>query len=279
MNRIVGGALALLVLLPAVRGRDDPQPGTPAEQVKALTKEFQGAMDAYQQALRDLQAKQAKTRPEAYTKRFLDIAEKNPKDPAAVEALTWVLQHTPGRDPSRERAVELLKRDHLESANLAPVFEALSRGYDKASRELALEALKKNPHREVQARACLMLAERLDQSLKMQEQFKERPPVVQTYERILGKDVVVDIQQLDPEKATKEIEEFYEKVADKYADLKDPQYGTLGKLARKKLDTLRHPITIGKPAPDIEGEDVDGKAFKLSDYKGKVVLLDFWGHW
>jgi hypothetical protein len=36
---------------------------------------------------------------------------------------------------------------------------------------------------------------------------------------------------------------------------------------------------IGKPAPEIEWEDIDGKPFKLSDYKGKVVLLDFWGNW
>jgi peroxiredoxin len=28
--------------------------------------------------------------------------------------------------------------------------------------------------------------------------------------------------------------------------------------------------------PEIDGEDQDGKQFKLSDYKGKVVLLDFW---
>lgn len=33
---------------------------------------------------------------------------------------------------------------------------------------------------------------------------------------------------------------------------------------------------IGHLAPDIEGTDIDGVPFKLSDYRGKVVLLDFW---
>ena len=33
------------------------------------------------------------------------------------------------------------------------------------------------------------------------------------------------------------------------------------------------------PAPEIEGTDADGKRFRLSDYKGKVVLLDFWASW
>ena len=38
-------------------------------------------------------------------------------------------------------------------------------------------------------------------------------------------------------------------------------------------------LAIGKVAPDIAGEDLDGKTFKLSDYRGKVVVLDFWGDW
>ena len=36
---------------------------------------------------------------------------------------------------------------------------------------------------------------------------------------------------------------------------------------------------IGNLAPEIEGMDLDGQFFKLSDYRGKVVLLDYWAHW
>jgi hypothetical protein len=36
---------------------------------------------------------------------------------------------------------------------------------------------------------------------------------------------------------------------------------------------------VGLAAPEIEGEDIDGVRFKLSDYRGKVVVLDFWGDW
>ena len=36
---------------------------------------------------------------------------------------------------------------------------------------------------------------------------------------------------------------------------------------------------VQKGAPDINGQDVDGRKFKLSDYRGKVVLIDFWGDW
>ena len=34
-----------------------------------------------------------------------------------------------------------------------------------------------------------------------------------------------------------------------------------------------------KPAPPFELEDSSGRVVKLSDYRGKVVLLDFWATW
>jgi cytochrome oxidase Cu insertion factor (SCO1/SenC/PrrC family) len=36
---------------------------------------------------------------------------------------------------------------------------------------------------------------------------------------------------------------------------------------------------VGSVPPEINGVDMDGVPFKLSDYRGKVVLLDFWGFW
>ena len=36
---------------------------------------------------------------------------------------------------------------------------------------------------------------------------------------------------------------------------------------------------IGDTAPDIDGADLSDVGFKLSDYRGKVVVLDFWGDW
>jgi peroxiredoxin len=35
----------------------------------------------------------------------------------------------------------------------------------------------------------------------------------------------------------------------------------------------------GKAAPDFTFTDIDGQPHRLSDYRGKVVLLDFWGTW
>jgi hypothetical protein len=73
----------------------------------------------------------------------------------------------------------------------------------------------------------------------------------------------------------KESEELLRRAADKFCDVKLASGGTVGDKANSELDDVLH-LTVGKFAPDIEGEDQDGKKFKLSDYRGKVVLLDFW---
>ncbi|MGC8644042.1 MAG: redoxin domain-containing protein, partial [Isosphaeraceae bacterium] len=36
---------------------------------------------------------------------------------------------------------------------------------------------------------------------------------------------------------------------------------------------------VDKPAPPIEGTDLDGKPFNLARLKGKVVLVEFWASW
>ncbi|MFT7680125.1 MAG: hypothetical protein ACI8QC_004131, partial [Planctomycetota bacterium] len=38
-------------------------------------------------------------------------------------------------------------------------------------------------------------------------------------------------------------------------------------------------LEAGKMAPDFVGATIDGHEFKLSDYRGKVVLVDFYGFW
>jgi thiol-disulfide isomerase/thioredoxin len=42
---------------------------------------------------------------------------------------------------------------------------------------------------------------------------------------------------------------------------------------------LRRLELVGKPAPAIQGTDVDGKPFRLADAKGRVVLIVFWASW
>jgi thiol-disulfide isomerase/thioredoxin len=49
-----------------------------------------------------------------------------------------------------------------------------------------------------------------------------------------------------------------------------------------KVDDAQPPpkgSLVGSPAPEIAGEDLDGEPMRLSDYRGKVVLLSFYAEW
>ena len=40
-----------------------------------------------------------------------------------------------------------------------------------------------------------------------------------------------------------------------------------------------HELALGKPVPNFTATDLDGKPISLEEYRGKVVLLDFWAVW
>jgi len=45
-------------------------------------------------------------------------------------------------------------------------------------------------------------------------------------------------------------------------------------------DRLTNPEALtGRPAPDVAFRDLDGREFRLSDYRGKVLFLDVWATW
>jgi thiol-disulfide isomerase/thioredoxin len=48
---------------------------------------------------------------------------------------------------------------------------------------------------------------------------------------------------------------------------------------RPATDYTRFDALPGQEMPDFAFVDLDGGKHKLSDYRGKIVLLDFWGTW
>jgi len=49
---------------------------------------------------------------------------------------------------------------------------------------------------------------------------------------------------------------------------------TLALFTALTLATSLFAVEIGKPAPDFTGTDINGKTVKLSDYKGKIVVIE-----
>jgi hypothetical protein len=256
MRRALLCLVSLLVFAPALWALDEPpdkpkpdKPQTPAEQYKALVEEInkarQAYSDAYRQAKTDEERQKVFTdkypQPEKFAPRFLELAEKHASDAAAVDALAWIATNV-RRGSENDKALDILFRDHLKNEKLGPVCGMLVYSPGPNVENLLRKAMEQSPHHAVQGQASYALAQHLMRFRKADE-----------------------------------AEKLFEQVVAKYADVKRGQ-GSLADAAKADLFELRN-LAIGKPAPDIEGEDIDGTKFKLSDYRGKVVVLDFWGHW
>ncbi len=51
------------------------------------------------------------------------------------------------------------------------------------------------------------------------------------------------------------------------------------KLKESTNNSSQYAVQLGQPAPEIALPNPDGEIMRLSDLKGKVVLLDFWASW
>ena len=140
-----------------------------------------------------------------------------------------------------------------------------------------------SPHADVRGRACFATAEGLKSDVETRKNLEGKSPAqVEEWAGYLGAEKLASIKALDVDKTQKEIEGLYERVESEFGAVKlnagTKRETTLGKRAGTALYEIRH-LAVGMPTPEIEAVDLDSVAFKLSDYRGKVVLLDFWGNW
>jgi hypothetical protein len=239
----------------------------------ARADQAQSAADEYRALLAEYE-KEGGAR--IFAKRFLTFAEQHAKDPVAADALLWVVKNVRGR-PDATRALELLAQHHVENNKLGSACATIADARSVAAETLLRTLVDKSPHREVQAQACLHLAILLDKEANIVEQLKTSPELAPRMLQYYGKEYGEHLASLDSAKLEKSREQVYTQMAMSFGGvaLED---STMGKLAAQQLFQIRH-LSVGKVAPEIQGEDIHGKEFKLSDFRGKVVMLTFWGHW
>ena len=106
----------------------------------------------------------------------------------------------------------------------------------------------------------------------------EQPGLAKEFSDLYGKEYLEGLRREDRSTAIREAEALFERAKRNFGDVKLSGGATVVEKAEAELFEIRH-LAVGKVAPDIEGEDQDGVRFKLSDYRGKVVLIDFWSEY
>jgi thiol-disulfide isomerase/thioredoxin len=266
MRLFAAGLLALS--LSAIACADDKKDDKKEQTAKAVTlKDVQAELQkAMPKAREDFGKAKNQEEKDAVIDQLITIVEKaytaaeaDPKAKESVEALGFVLQVTSGM-PKTKKGTELkakttksLLTNQIDSPELAKLLPALGRDSSDETIKTLTEVAEKSKAKAVKGAALFTIGK------AYAEQSEEAKDVAKAAE------------------LSKKSEEYFEKVVKDFADV-DGDEGKYGKQAEKELFLIRN-LGIGKPAPAAEGKDIDGKPVKLSDYKGKVVVIDIWATW
>jgi thiol-disulfide isomerase/thioredoxin len=261
--RWIMAALCAGLLAPAAAWADDKkaddkpaaEQGSRAERLAAVKKEMMTAQQEFMQAYRA--AKTADERraliekqpnPAKYADRVQKLVDEDPKDEVAADALIWLVTYAP---PARQDgAYKLLAEHHLKSPKLGQVCQMLSQRPAPQAEKFLREVIGKADG-DVKGYARYALAMVLSQKAEG------------------GGDANAA--------AGTEAEQLLETVVKENGAVKMGR-GTLADAAKPMLFQIKH-LAVGKTAPDAECPNVEGKKERLSDYRGKVVVLDIWATW
>ena len=190
-----------------------------------------------------------------YAGKLITIARENPKDAIAEQSLQLVMT-APGKGAKFEQVLaeagDLMLKDHLGSKSIAQISTAMGNSDTAAAAKFLKALMEKTTDEALQGQAALNLGK----NLRLQSE--------RAY------------QKNDKKRSMELVKEAHQALdlAGKKAS-ENPVTSRQIENAKYMLDKL----TVGKKAMEVEAEDLDGKNFKLSDYRGKVVVLTFWGSW
>ncbi len=230
---------------------------TAAARLKEIQKEYLTARNDFMVAYRAADSDEEKKKlfeekypkPETYSDQIMAIVNQGVESETEFDALTWIATNVRSNGTGLdETAKERLFRDHIENEGMLGICQGMIYSRGKKNQERLELVIEKTPHHDVKGWATFALASYLS--------------------RLPGE---------KSEEDEKRIEDLFVSVSTDFADI-TTRRGTLGELAEASLFEARN-LAVGKVVPDIEGVDLDGVEFKLSDYRGKVVMLDFWGDW
>ena len=224
---------------------------------------------------------------------ILQLAQVQPASDTSREVFIWVVMKVNiERGPAwtnRLQALQLLTQYQATNASLGPLCGYIGHYWDWRWREKSvtdfLETIaEKNPDRDVRGTAIFALG-RMNvnkaEALAELEQWAKSP----FYIHALSNVKIPDFTAWGSSKAAaEEAEQELHAVTAHYADCPDRrprgvQAATLlGKEAEMELFELEH-LSLGKTAPEIAANGLDGTPLTLSSTRGKVTVVSFWASW
>ena len=185
--------------------------------------------------------------PDETVQALVKLMEEAPEDPAIPKAFAFLIKHggvSPGSDYDMDEAfLNRLEKFHRDNDQLAAALSSMI-GFREDEVIAFFERLGENSESDLVSGTAL---------LALASSFEHDRKAIDRYNKILKKLIA------------------------KHPDLKIGRRNVTA-YAKQKLFASEN-LRIGMVAPEVEGEDAEGKQFRLSDYRGKVVFFNFWGDW
>lgn len=229
------------------------------EQIRSVIDTYETKVRANTQKIIDAKTEEEKAKYRStipsvapYATQVLQIVEKNASDSGSAAGVSWLITQA-AAFPEYDAALKLLGTAYAKSSGIAPAVKALE--YQPLEKvEPILKTIREtNPHAEEKAAALYALGmqhfRRFDAALTPEQAEASKTLAMDCFQEIVSNYGQVSIQGFP--------------IADQ---------------AGRMLFEMSN-LSVGSEVPEIDGKDVDGTGFKLSDFRGKHVVLMFWGGW
>ncbi len=193
---------------------------------------------------------------EEYAKKAIALSKTiKPSDQGSFDSLVFAMSMV-SRGNNKEimkQAVDMIVKDHSKNLKMASVLGFIATSPDGAA--ILEKIATKTDDRNIAGLAWYAVTENLQNEAG-------------------------DVGPKQAEELNKRTEMIYEKLAKGYADVPMANgRSTIGSTIKAALFELQN-LSVGKVAPEVLCLNIDGdKEDKLSNYKGKVVVLDIWATW
>ena len=282
-------ALSIAACATPLRAADD----TPKARLAAIETAQKGARERYSKELEQVERTETAQAParDRFLKEVdknvdaaLELARAHPDDATAFEALKFVIRTNgsgPGDGSAQALRLILSRGDDRRKGQSDYLAHVALRLFQYADAETLLRrVLEQNPNRNDRAASCYWLAHHLSHQAHMVRRLRKKPDDMKYFEGYAAAVPIARfVKEKDPEALDKMSEALLQRVASEFGDVRMPDTKrTLAEIVAGELFKAQS-LNVGKPAPEIDGTDHEGKSFKLSETRGKVVVLTFSGNW
>jgi thiol-disulfide isomerase/thioredoxin len=235
---------------------------------KAREKAFDDQLDAANQFEPEARSKKITAENESFNRDWLAMADEvriliraHPADPDTLEGI--ILLADPMRFFLEEDLVKFIREHFMDDPRMGRLCASVESKTGDATGGLLKDVAAGHPDRKVRGQAAYSLG---------------------MWSRQLSGEMIAGRQRTPSERdrCLAEAQRCFTRVTTDYSDVTSAD-GTfqLADKARAELARIVNlpNLKVGKVAPEIAGEDLDGKPLRLSDYRGKVVVVCFWATW